>query len=165
MPKRIFLLEHDDVHELREAIARTKDESHKTRLRAILQLKNGVTKTKIAETFAVNRLTVLRWMMAYNAGGVLGLKHKKSGRSEGNPKWDTAIFDALTQKIRKTGGYWSAPLMQKWMEDHYAVVIPYNTIYTHLKQLRFSYKSARSHPYKADKEKQHHFKKRESSKH
>ena len=159
MAKRTFLLEHDDVLWLCEAVRHTKEESHKTRLRAILQIKNGATKTAVAEAFGVNRLTVLRWIVAYNAGGISGLKHRKSGRPEGNPKWDTTIFDALMQAIRKEGGYWSAPLMQKWIEENHAVVIPVNTIYNHLKHLHFSYKSARPHPYKADVEKQNDFKK------
>ena len=50
--------------------------------------------------------------------------------------------------------------MQEWIEENHKETIPESTIWYHLKCLKYSYKSARSHPYKGDKEQQDSFKKR-----
>jgi transposase len=83
----------------------------------------------------------------------------KGGRPEGNPKWNTALFDNLVKEIDKGGRYWSIPLMVEWLKEHYKENVPENTVWYHLKRLNYSHKSARPHPYKGNKERQETFKK------
>ena len=73
--------------------------------------------------------------------------------------WDTRIFDDLTKEIDKGGRYWSIPLMCAWIKDHKKTDIPENTVWYRMADLKYSYKSARPHPYKGDTEKQEAFKK------
>ncbi|MBU0723065.1 winged helix-turn-helix domain-containing protein [Patescibacteria group bacterium] len=114
----------------------------------------------MAQDFVVTRKTVLYWVTTYNKGGVDALKMSKGGRPEGNPVWDTKIFNKLIKEIDKGGTYWSIPLMKEWIAKKHKKDIPINTIWYHVKQFNYSYKSARSHPYKGNKEKQEIFKKR-----
>jgi transposase len=98
---------------------------------------------------------------AYNTGGIDGLAMSKGGRPEGNPKWESSIFNDLIKEIDK-GGYWSIPLMQDWIARHHAVNIPEQTVWYRMDQLNYSYKSARPHPTQGNKQKQKSFKKRGS---
>ena len=158
-PHTITLLRRDSIANLRRAIRESDDEEQKTRLRAIISIKEGSTRTEAARAFVVSRTSVISWIAAYNEGGVAALKMSKGGRPEGNPVWDTAIFDALAKEIDKGGRYWSAPLMQEWIREHYEKDIPGNTVWYHVKGLSYSYKSARPHPHKGNAEAQQAFKK------
>jgi transposase len=138
---------------------KSSDEGQKLKLRAIINLKKGKKVKEVAEDLLVSRQSLSSWQRIYNSEGVDGLVTNKGGRSEGNPKWDEKIFNALTRHVKKTGGYWSVPLMQKWIEGKYSKTIPLQTIWYHLCLLEFSYKSARPHPYKGDPKRQESFKK------
>lgn len=89
----------------------------------------------------------------------MGLISNKGGRPEGNPKWDTAIFDALVKEIDTKKGYWSIPRMQQWIREHHKKEIPEQTVWYRMDKLNYSYKSARPHPVQGNKEKQEAFKK------
>ena len=82
----------------------------------------------------------------------------KGGRPEGNPKWDSALFEDLANVIDK-GGYWSIPKMQAWISEHHKKDIPEQTVWYRMNQLDYSYKGARPHPVQGDKDKQEVFKK------
>ena len=103
-------------------------------------------------------LRISAWIKKYNANGIEGLRTKASGRPAGNPKWDSAIFTALTRAIDQ-GGYWSIPRMQEWIAKNHHVHIPEQTIWFRLDALQYSYKSARPHPAQGNREKQETFKK------
>jgi transposase len=152
-------LRQDSIADLRRAIRESDDEKQKTRLRAIISIKEGSTRTETARTFVVSRTSVISWIAAYNEGGVAALKMSKGGRPEGNPVWDTAIFDDLAKEIDKGGRYWSAPLMQEWINQHYEKNVPETTVWYHIKGLSYSYKSARPHPHQGNTEAQEAFKK------
>lgn len=159
MAKALSLNTRDTVAQLRRAVASSCDEAQKTRIRAIIRLKEKATRTTVARDFVVDRDTVTNWVAAYNAGGIAALKMSKGGRKEGNPLWDTAIFDDLIQEIDKGGRYWSVPLMQEWIKEKYREEIPENTVWYHVTGLDYTYKSARPHPMKGDPGKQESFKK------
>lgn len=155
----IMLHARDSVAELRRKIKASDDEAQKARIRAIINLKEGATRVEVAQRFVVDTDSITSWVKAYNKSGVAGLKMSRGGRPEGNPKWDTKIFDALAKEIDTGGRYWSVPLMVEWIKKEHAVDIPENTVWYHVTGRNYSYKSARPHPYKGNALKQEAFKK------
>ena len=158
MKKHILASSHT-LAELIELKDKSSDEGQKLKLRAIINIKKGKMVKEVAENLLVSRQSLSAWQRIYNSDGVDGLLTDKGGRPEGNPIWDEKIFTELTEHVKKTGGYWSVPLMQKWIEGKYSKTIPLQTIWYHLCLLQFSYKSARPHPYKGDPKRQESFKK------
>ena len=158
MKKHVLASSHT-LAELIEIKDKSSDEGQKLKLRAIINIKKGKGVMQVAEDLLVSRQSLSAWQRAYNDKGTDGLLTNKGGRPEGNPTWDGKIFTALTKHVQKTGGYWSVPLTQKWIEDKYEKTIPLQTIWYHLCLLEFSYKSARPHPYKGDPKRQQAFKK------
>jgi transposase len=158
MKKSIPVSSHT-LNELIEAKNKSSDEGQKLKLRAIINLKKGKLVKQVSEDLLVSRQSLSAWQRIYKKKGIEGFLTNKGGRKEGNPKWDTGIFDTLTAEIKKIGGYWSVPKMQEWIKEKYKKVIPLQTIWYHLCLLEFSYKSARPHPYKGDLKRQESFKK------
>jgi transposase len=157
--KKHTLLPHHTIKELTSIKSKNKDDTFTLKLRALINLKKGKAVKEVAETLLVSRQSISDWQRRYNTEGLRGLETNKGGRPQGNPKWDTSIFKKLTDHVKETGGYWSVPLMQEWIEEQYAKTIPLQTIWYHLCLLEFSYKSARPHPYKGDMKRQESFKK------
>lgn len=157
--KKHTLIPSHTIQELTTIKNKSNDDGLKLKLRALINLKKGKAVKDVAEELVVSRQSLSQWQRRYNTGGIAGLATNKGGRPEGNPTWDTSIFTALTTHIKEAGGYWSVPLMQQWIEKQYVKTIPLQTIWYHLCLLEFSYKSARPHPYKGDKERQEAFKK------
>lgn len=154
----ISIQRSESVHVLTHALKKSKDAEQKTRIRALIHLKEGATKTAVAKRFAISRTSLISWVVAYNEGGTSALLMSKGGRHEGNPKWDTAIFDALAREIDR-GGYWSLPRMQEWIHTHHHQDIPEQTVWYRMDRLNYSYKSARPHPVQGNRERQETFKK------
>lgn len=151
------------LHTIKELIAiknKSKDDTFKLKLRALINLKKGKAVKEVAELLLVSRQSLSDWQRRYNTEGLRGLETNKGGRPHGNPKWDTDIFQKLTAHVKETGGYWSVPLMKEWIQKKHTKTIPLQTIWYHLCLLEFSYKSARPHPYKGNIERQTSFKKR-----
>jgi transposase len=148
------------VSELKRALKESVDADQKTRIRAIINIKEGATKTATAKRFVVSRTSVISWVAAYNEGGIDALAMSKGGRPEGNPVWDASVFNDLGKEIDK-GGYWSIPRMQAWIKKHHQKEIPEQTVWYRMDQLNYSYKSARPSPIGGSKEKRETFKKRD----
>lgn len=159
MAQRQKLTRRESQNALRGAIRSSHNEAQKNRLRAILCIKTGMTHTAVARQFVVCRTTIASWVKAYNKGGIAALNMSQGGRPEGTKKWSDSIFTALAKEIDKGGSYWSVPLMQVWIKEHHEQDIPAQTIWQRLCTLRYSYKSARPHPYQGNAEKQEAFKK------
>jgi transposase len=159
MAKRLTLKERDTLSSLLDTLKKSRDAGQKTRIRGIISTKKGKTRKEIAEELSVSYDSVGDWVKKYNEGGMDALKTNKGGRPEGNPKGDTSIFDDLVKEIEKEKRYWSVPIMQRWIKKRHKADIPGNTVWYHVTDLKYSYKSARPHPYKGDKEKQESFKK------
>ncbi len=155
----VLLSRKETVTALRLALARAKDERHKTRIRAIINIKEGATNAETARRFVVEPDSIRSWVKTYNNGGIEALNLSKGGRQKGTQKWDQTIFDNLVKEIDKGGRYWSIPLMVEWLKEHYKEDVPESTVWYHLDRLNYSHKSARPHPYKGNKERQETFKK------
>lgn len=161
MAKTIILANHHNENEL-VLSQKTCGSDHmkKTRIRAIINILKGKTRREVAETLCVSPDTITNWIHAYNDRGIPGLTTNKGGRPLGNPIWNTNIFEELVKEINKQKQYWSVPLMQEWINKKYKKDIPESTVWYHLKDLNFSYKSARPHPQNGNVEAQTEFKKR-----
>ena len=158
MANQIQVLNHDTEAELRKKLGEASDEAYKTRLKAIIGAKQGKKRYEIVSQITVDPKSVTTWLQKYNESGTDALKSNKGGRPEGNPKWDTSIFDDLAKEIDK-GGYWSIPRMQEWLSKHKKKDVPEQTVWYRMDQLNYSYKSSRPHPMQGNKEKQESFKK------
>jgi|SRR3989338_1266874 len=158
MATSISVVAHDSIEELRAFLARTRDEGHRKRIRAIIRIKEGELRGTVARSLGASRTSLCSWITKYNIHGVAALGPHKGGRPEGNPKWSADIFDALAKEIDK-GGYWSIPRMQEWLITNKKKDIPEQTVWYRMDQLDYSYKGARHHPAQGNKEKQEGFKK------
>ncbi len=146
------------IAELRTSMKQSHDEGQKTRLKAIIFAQEGLGRQDIVERLQVSDHSITNWVHAYNKGGVPALATNKGGRPEGNPKWDTTLFESLAKEIDK-GGYWSIPRMQEWLKQKYKKDVPEQTVWYRMDTLGYSYKSARPHPAQGDKGRQATFKK------
>lgn len=155
----ISLRPRDSIAKLRQALAQSDDEAQKTRIRVIINIKEGATRSEVTKRFSVCPNTIRNWIRAYNDGGISALKVSKGGRPKGNHRWDEELFTDLAKEIDKGGRYWSIPLMVEWLKEHKKKEVPESTVWYHLDRLKYSHKSARPHPYKGDQEKQDAFKK------
>jgi transposase len=159
MAKTTQLKNKHSLKELQQSIKKSKDPDQKTRLRAIISVKNNLTRKRVSQNFSIREATLRSWIRAYNKDGIEALQMSKGGRPEGNPRWDNKVFEKLIKEIDK-GGYWSIPRMQDWLSKNHEVNIPEQTVWYRIDQLGYSYKGARPHPVKGDEEKQKNFKKR-----
>jgi len=91
----IPLSERDTIVELKAAIRHSNDEAQKTRIRAIISIKEGLTRTKTAQIFNITRTTLRYWVTAYNGKGVAALLMSSGGRPKGNHRWNANIFDEI----------------------------------------------------------------------
>lgn len=150
---------HESIDDLRRVVKTSDDEAQKTRIRAIIELREGATRREVAKRIIVDSDTITNWIKAYNRGGVVALKMSRGGRPKGNPKWDPTIFEALARAIDKGERYWSVPCMVAWLRERYGKAIPQSTVWYHVRHLDYSYKSARPHPAKGDPAQHQAFKK------
>ncbi len=158
----LTIIHHDTEAYIKEKLRHEPDEAYKTRMKAVRLALSGKKRYEISDQLAVDEKSVTTWITKYNEGGLKALETNKGGRPEGNPKWDTAIFDALVKAIEDTKGYWSIPRMQEWIEKNHKQKIPEQTVWYHLDKLGYSYKGARPHPMQGNKEAQGAFKKGDS---
>jgi transposase len=158
----LTVVAHDTATELKQKLRTAHDEAFKNRIKAIALALEGKKRYEIVAQLAVDASRVTEWVKRYNDGGTAALIFSKGGRPEGNPKWDTSLFETLAKEIDK-GGYWSIPRMQEWLKDQYKKDIPEQTVWYRMDRLGYSYKSARPHPVQGNKERQDTFKKGASS--
>lgn len=157
----IPLADKHSYAELKSLLAKNKDELMKTRIKILLLIKQSFSRKDISERLRVNIDTITDVVKRYNKNGIDSLKTNKGGRPEGNPVWDSKIFEKLIKDIDKQDQYWSIPKMQEWIQKHYKKSIPEQTVWYRMNKMNnFSYKSSRSHPYLGNKEKQGVFKKK-----
>ena len=156
--RQLIIKPHDTIAELKDALKRSQDEAYRVRLRAIIKAKENKKRNTISKELSVSVCAISNWVTKYNEKGKNGLATRLGGRPKGDPKWKEEPFKALTKKIDE-GGYWSIPKMQKWLAENFSLQIPEQTVWYRMDQLGYSYKSARPHPVKGNKEKQEVFKK------
>lgn len=159
---KIELQNKHGSEELKALLKNNKDELMKTRIKILLLVKKNLLRKDISERLSVHVDTIADVIRRYNLKGIESLKTNKGGRKEGNPKWDKQIFQDLKEEINKQKEYWSIPKMVKWIKDNRKEDIPEITVWYNMtsKVINMSYKSARTHPQKGDREEQDVFKKK-----
>lgn len=75
---------HESIDELRRMVRTSDDEAQKTRMRAIIELREGATRREVARRTVVDSDTITNWIKAYNRGGVAALKMSRGGRPQGS---------------------------------------------------------------------------------
>lgn len=158
----LTVVAHDTEAQLRKKLRHAQDEAYKSRLKAVLLALQGKKRYEISAQLTVDEKSVTTWLQRYNKEGTVALISNHGGRPEGNPKWDTGVFEELAKEI-DTGGYWSIPLMQAWIRKRFKKDIPEQTVWYRMDKLKYSYKSARPSPVQGSAEKQEAFKKGASS--
>ena len=154
----LTVVAHDTEHQLQKKLGLAHDEAYKNRLKAVLLAMQGKKRYEIVERLTVDAKSVTTWLQRYNKEGTVALLSNHGGRPLGDPKWDTSIFEELAKEI-DTGGYWSIPLMQAWIQKRFKKDIPEQTVWYRMDRLKYSYKSARPSPVEGSVEKQEAFKK------
>jgi len=155
---KLIVVAHDTEAGLRKKLRHARDEAFKSRIKAIILALQGKKRFEICSQLAVDEKSVTVWVHRYSEGGSSALISNKGGRKEGNPKWDSSVFEALAKEVDK-GGYWSIPRMQEWIREQYKKDIPEQTVWYRMDQLDYSYKGARPHPVQGNKDAQNAFKK------
>jgi transposase len=108
MSNNILVHNHNTISELEKFLKKKGiEEKQKTRIRAIVSIKQGALKQEVAKRLVVHVDTLTDWVKRYNEKGITGLETNKGGRKEGNPKWDTEVFTELIKEIDKQEKYWS----------------------------------------------------------
>jgi transposase len=159
--KPVVLKPEHTIKKLLQILHKTTDSLERNRIKVLIELKKGKTKSEIALTFQMERGTIIDWVKAYNKSGIKGLKTNKGGRAEGNPVWEDNIFDGLMLEVDKQDQYWSIPEMMQWIKKKYKKDIPEQTVWYRMNKMNdFSCKSSRPRPYLGDKKKQGAFKKK-----
>jgi len=157
--KAIELKNHDTESELLKEIRSTNNGRYQHRLRTILLAKRGISSKDIREELLISSATYCKWLKNYNEHGKDILKEHNSGRKDGNPKYDSKIFEELFEQLDLMQEYWSVVKMQKFIYDKHNIIIPNETMRMRVKRAGYSYKSNRPSPYKGDEELQKNLKK------
>jgi transposase len=158
--KYITITPHHTQEELEQELKKTNDGRYRLRIHVILLAMQQYNSASIRKQLMVGRPTIFNWVRRYNQKGLKGIKEVyKTGRSEGNPKWDNSIFEALCAKLDLMEEFWSVPKMREWIKERYKVEIPERTIHYRLKMNGYTFKSSRPNPYKGDPALQAAFKK------
>jgi len=154
---RAIKLENNDTEEeLLQEIRNTQNGRYQHRLRAVLLLKRGYKAQEIQKELLISSATYCSWIKKYNEHGKEILKEHKSGRKDGNPKYDAKLFKEVYEALDAMDEYWSIPKMQKLVKEIHDVEVPYETMRLRIKKAGYSYKS---NSYKGDAELQEEFKK------
>ena len=148
--KAIQLINHDTEDELLQEIRKSNNGRYQHRLRAILLVKRGLTATAIQAELLISSATYCKWLKNYNEHGKDILKQHNSGRKNGNPKYDSKIFEELFKQLDLMQEYWSVIKMQKFVKELHDIEVPNETMRMRVKRAGYSYKSNRPSPYKGD---------------
>lgn len=132
---RIMITEHDTIETLQKAISKTDDKRYRRRLRTIILAKKGVSAVRIQKEVAISPKTYYLWLHRYNDGGMQALKETRTpGRSEGNPKYDDAIFMELFERLKEDKTQWTIMRMQAFVKTLHGVDVPYETMRMRVKR-------------------------------
>lgn len=132
------------------------------RLIALAHLKNGKTKSAIAESLGVNRHSVTKWYKRFVKYGLDGLNNLP--KDCGHPKIAKSQQEAFVKKVEdlqnsKKGGRITGNDIQQMALKEFNADYADRSIYAVLDRLNISWITARSKHPKADEKKQAIFKK------
>jgi len=83
---------YDTEEELLQELRSTNNGRYQHRLRAVLLLKRGYKAQEIQKELLISSATYCSWIKKYNEHGKEILKEHRSGRKDGNPKYDAKLY-------------------------------------------------------------------------
>lgn len=138
---RLKIAEHNTIEALQEAMAQTDDKRFRSRLQVILLAREGVSPRSIQHKVSISPKTYYFWVHRYNEGGMQALKETRTtGRSEGNPKYDDAVFIELFGRLQHAQEHWTVSKMQQFVKEVHGVDVPYETMRMRVKRAGLSRK-------------------------
>ena len=166
MAKAIKITKHDTLEEWREKIRKTRNNELKLKMLVIEKILSNpkVSGKYLQETFLISPATMFSWITQYNEGGADKLKmgNGRRGSGKGNTRTDEKVYEVLRKEIDENQEQvWTLEKMQYFIEDKFGIKPTIQAIYYRIKD-KYSYKSSRPYPYKADRNKLGQFKKTQS---
>ena len=163
MAKKITLTQHDTLEEWRDKIRRTRNNEHKLKMLVIEKIlaNPDISGKFLQETFMISPATMFSWIAQYNKGGLDKLKegNGKKGSGKGNTRTDEEVYKLLGEEIdNNQEQVWTLEKMQRFIKGKFDIEPTIQAIYYRIKD-KYSYKSSRPYPYKADRNKLGQFKK------
>lgn len=163
MAKNIHIIQHDTLEEWRDKIRRTRNNEHKLKMLVIEKIlaNPDISGKFLQETFMISPATMFSWISQYNEGGLDKLKegNGKKGSGKGNTQTDEKVYRLLGEEIdNNQEQVWTLEKMQHFIKEKFDIEPTIQAIYYRIKD-KYSYKSSRPYPYKADRNKLGQFKK------
>ena len=163
MAKTIKIIKHDTLEEWREKIRKIRNNEQKLKMLVIEKILSNpqVSGKHLQETFLISPATMFSWIAQYNEGGADKLKegNGKRGSGKGNIKTDEEVYESLGNEIdNNQEQVWTLEKMQHFIKEKFDIKPTIQAIHYRIKD-KYSYKSSRPYPYKADRNKLGQFKK------
>lgn len=155
-------MNHHTEQELKTLSNNVKDHRMRMRLLAVAHFKAGKNRAKVARTLNVSRRMVNEWVANYLKGGISALESKKpSGRPSLLTEQQKAELVEYIEKQSQSckGGRLNGEMLQRYIQQVFAVNYHQNSIYPLLKSLGISWTTSRSKHPKQSLEAQEEFKK------
>ena len=126
---------------------------------AVMSYIEGKKVALIKDDIGVDRSTVNKWLIWYNADGIDGLRTRKSTgappRLDATQKKDLAsLIEQSPQKVGFTSGVWTGPMIARLIKKRYGVTYNIRYVPRLLHQLGFSVQRPRKRLARADAEAQ-----------
>lgn len=166
MAKQIKLIKHDTLEQWHDKIKRIRNNDHKLKMLVIEKVLSNpkISGKEIQKSFFITAATMYAWIAWYNEGGLDKLKIGNGGRgSDGNSnkQYDDKVFDSLANEIdNNQEQVWTLEKMQLFIKEKFNIEPSIQVIAYRLKG-KYSYKSSRPYPYKANRDKLGRFKKKQ----
>ena len=164
MAKKIKIEEHYTLEEWQKLIPKNQDLEVRFRMLVIEKILSNptISSKEICKIFYITNNTFFRWLKWYNEGGLDKLKNGTGGKGSNSRKvqYSEEIFIALGEEIEKNQEQiWTLEKMQIFIKEKFNVEPTLQIISYRLKG-KYSYKSSRPYPYKADRDELGRFKKK-----
>jgi transposase len=164
MAKQIKINNHHTLEEWQKLLPKVQNLEVRFRMLVIENILRDpkISSNTICKIFYITTNTFFRWLKWYNDGGFEKLKMGDGGKGSnaGAVKYDESIFDALATEIDNNQEMvWTLDKMQLFIKERFNLEPSLQVIFYRLKN-KYSYKSSRPYPYKADRDKLGRFKKK-----
>ena len=165
MAKRINIKNHYTLEQWQDLIPKNQNLDVRFKMLVIEKILSNpkISSKEICNIFFITGNTFFRWLKWYNEGGLEKLKVGDGGKGSNTRsiKYDDKIFEALGIEIdNNQEQVWTLDKMQLFIKEKFNVEPSIQVILYRLKG-KYSYKSSRPYPYKADRDKLGRFKKKE----
>jgi transposase len=147
-----FKLRPREYHQLDELARCSHDAASVQRAHALLALHEGLSAGEIADLLDVSRQTIYNWAEAFLGRGNLNLAQRlldapRSGRPASVLGIIDPLIDAVIDDDPRDYGYrstvWTAPLLQRYVEEAHAIVTSRRSVSRALSRLSIRWKRPR----------------------